>query len=233
MKALLLFFAFFASLLFVNSSSVAWAQQSGEPLGVTLCGKWLGGTTEEAERWLACRKAVDEGRHPVQIRALQILEERLRQDEARRRLEEQQAREAQRREQERQRLIELKERRVRALEEAAQAQRDAAQAQRDAAQAQEEIRQRIINNPAGDSSQNPPPVGGGDRESALVYACGSKGFSVNFVTGNCIGAGGREVNPHNLYPPFMAPLPNPDPNELIQRCGALGRAADFVTGRCM
>ncbi len=88
-------------------------------------------------------------------------------------------------------------------------------------------------NPAVSFSQSPPPSGRGEKEGALVYACGSKGLSANFVTGNCVLPDGREVNPHNLYPPFMAPLPKPDPNDLVQRCGALGRVPDFVTGRCM
>ena len=75
--------------------------------------------------------------------------------------------------------------------------------------------------------------GGRSRANDLINACGSKGLVADFVTGNCISPQGREINPRNLYQPFAAPLPKPDPNELIMRCGAQGRSADFVTGRCM
>ncbi len=85
----------------------------GNP-GEALCGKYLGGTAEEAEHWLACRKAVEEGRHPAQIGARQALEEQ------RRQMQEQQR----------------EERRTRAVEEAAQAQREQAQALWEQAEAQ-------------------------------------------------------------------------------------------------
>jgi hypothetical protein len=75
--------------------------------------------------------------------------------------------------------------------------------------------------------------GGRSLAEDLIRACGSKGLVANFVTGNCVSPQGREINPRNLYLPFAAPLPKPDPNELIMRCGAQGRVADFVTGRCM
>jgi len=72
--------------------TVSWGQ-----IGEALCGKWLGGTTEQAERWLACWKAVEEGRHPLQLLAA-----------------------------ERWRQLLLEERSVSALEEVARAQRDQA-----------------------------------------------------------------------------------------------------------
>lgn len=75
--------------------------------------------------------------------------------------------------------------------------------------------------------------GGRSRDDDLINACGSKGLIANFVTGNCVSPQGREINPRNLYQPFTAPLPQPNPDELIMRCGAQGRLADFVTGRCM
>lgn len=65
----------------------------------------------------------------------------------------------------------------------------------------------------------------------LTFACGSKGMSADFVTGNCISRSGSQVNPLNLYPPFQAPVPKPSNSELILRCQ--GRGVDFVTGRCM
>ncbi len=71
--------------LLLGVPAPSWSQSAE-----ALCGKWLGGTAEEAERWLACRKAAEAGRHPVQI----LVRERLR-------------------------LIELEERRVRASEVAA------------------------------------------------------------------------------------------------------------------
>jgi hypothetical protein len=67
----------------------------------------------------------------------------------------------------------------------------------------------------------------------LIQACGAKGLGVDFVTGNCVSPRGTQINPHNLYQPFTAPLPQPNSNELSIRCGALGRAPDFATGRCM
>jgi hypothetical protein len=76
-------------------------------------------------------------------------------------------------------------------------------------------------------------VYGGDQTGGLVAACGRKGLGVDFVTGSCVSHGGGQINPHNLYPPFMTPLPKPNAGDLIQRCGAQGRTADFVTGRCM
>ena len=60
-----------------------------------------------------------------------------------------------------------------------------------------------------------------------------KGFTADFVTGNCVSPQGRQANPQNLYPPFAAPLPTSQPSDLIIRCGAMGRGADFATGRCM
>lgn len=82
--------------------------------------------------------------------------------------------------------------------------------------------------------ENPRDLYGGQNSPGdLISACGAKGFTADFVTGNCISPQGRQSNPHNLYPPFVAPLPKPQPNELIMRCGAMGRAADFATGRCM
>jgi hypothetical protein len=71
------------------------------------------------------------------------------------------------------------------------------------------------------------------NEGILIIACGSKGLTVDFVTGNCVMPHGGQINPQNLYQPFAAPLPQPNLSELIMRCGAQGRSADFVTGRCM
>ncbi len=82
-------------------------------------------------------------------------------------------------------------------------------------------------------AQGPSNFNQGDYKSALVFACGSKGLVPDFVTGNCVLPDNRQVNPRNLYPPFMAPLPKPDPNDLVMRCGAMGRLPDFATGRCM
>jgi hypothetical protein len=69
------------------------------------------------------------------------------------------------------------------------------------------------------------------RNNDLVFICGSKGMSVNFVTGACVTSSGQQVNPLNLYPPFQAPMPKGQPSDMIMRCQ--GRAVDFVTGRCM
>ncbi len=97
--------------------------------GEALCGRWQGGSAEEAERFLACRKAAEEGTHPVQIQQMQELDKRV-----------------------------LEERRVRALEEAAQAQREQAEAQRRQAEAQRRqadniqsplLRSRLIRDAAG------------------------------------------------------------------------------------
>jgi hypothetical protein len=49
--------------------------------------------------------------------------------------------------------------------------------------------------------------GGRNRAADLVRACGAKGLGVDFVTGNCVSPQGRQINPHNLYQPFTAPLP--------------------------
>jgi len=105
-----------------TASQLFYGNPSSNP-GEALCGKWLGGTAEEAERFLACRKAAEEGRHPVQI------EERQAQEERRRRMEEQQRLDAERRqmEAERRQRMELDERRTRAMEEAARAQREQAE----------------------------------------------------------------------------------------------------------
>lgn len=66
----------------------------------------------------------------------------------------------------------------------------------------------------------------------LIFICGSQGMGVDFVTGNCTGTGGSQVNPYDLYPPFQSPFPTPpNPNDAIMRCQ--GKAVDFVTGRCM
>lgn len=87
------------------------------------------------------------------------------------------------------------------------------------------------------SLPNPPPLPNRpvsrteDRNSKLVFACGSKGMSADFATGNCISPTGNQVNPLNLYPPFQAPVLKPSSGELILRCQ--GRAVDFVTGRCL
>ncbi len=70
-----------------------------------------------------------------------------------------------------------------------------------------------------------------DYDNNLTFACGSKGMSADFVTGNCISRSGNQVNPLNLHPPFQAPVPRPPNNELILRCQ--GRGVDLVTGRCM
>ena len=69
-----------------------------------------------------------------------------------------------------------------------------------------------------------------DRNSALIFACGSAGMGVDFVTGNCVPLSGGQVNPYNPYPPFQAPLPKQKPSEMILRCPG---GVDFVTGRCM
>ena len=68
-------------------------------------------------------------------------------------------------------------------------------------------------------------------EQDLVFTCGSAGLGVDFVAGSCVTPYGDSVNPHNLYPDFQAPLPQPTPSNLIMRCR--GRAVDFVTGKCM
>ncbi len=70
----------------------------------------------------------------------------------------------------------------------------------------------------------------GDRNSALISACGSAGMGVDFVTGNCVPSSGGQVNPYNLYPPFQAPLPKQTPSEMILRCPG---GVDFVTGQCI
>jgi hypothetical protein len=44
---------------------------------------------------------------------------------------------------------------------------------------------------------------------------------------------GQQINPQNLYPPFTAPLPKPEPHDLIMYCGVQGRSADVIAGRCM
>ena len=111
--------------------TLSWGQVGEAP-----CGKWLGGTTEEAERWLACQKAQEEVRRsqcdpntPMTNAELGACAQR----EYERRMQRQQ--EQWRQEAERQRQMWLEERRVRALEEAAQAQRDAANAAANAASA--------------------------------------------------------------------------------------------------
>jgi hypothetical protein len=42
-----------------------------------------------------------------------------------------------------------------------------------------------------------------------------------------------QINPQNLYPPFTALLPKPEPHDLIMHCGVQGRSADVIAGRCM
>jgi hypothetical protein len=79
-------------------------------------------------------------------------------------------------------------------------------------------------------SSSPAARGEQRQSNNLVITCGSKGMGVDFATGNCINRGNEQVNPYNLYPPFMAPLPPPSPNDTIMRCQ--GRAPDFVTGQC-
>ena len=64
----------------------------------------------------------------------------------------------------------------------------------------------------------------------LIYACGSVGLTVDFASGNCVTAQGRQVNPRNVVPQSI-PLPAQNNNELIMRCN--GRSVDFVTGRCL
>lgn len=70
----------------------------------------------------------------------------------------------------------------------------------------------------------------GERNDQLIFTCGAVGMGVDFVTGNCVTAGGRQINPRNIAPPSPAHS-NFSHSELIMRCG--GRAVDFVTGRCM
>lgn len=212
-----IFILIFAVTLFPGPSH---AGQYVSPLGEVVtdyCGTYEAVGATNPEKWLECRKEWER----LKEQETRLLLERQRQQQIERQRQwaeyQRQQQELQRQEAERRWRAEQEERRTRALEEAARAQRDAAKAQREQAE----------------TGRRPPPWGGGDREGALVYACGSKGLSTNFVTGNCILPNGREVNPHNLYPPFMAPLPKPDPNDLVQRCGALGRVPDFVTGRCM
>lgn len=72
---------------------------------------------------------------------------------------------------------------------------------------------------------------GNSENGQLIFACGSAGMSVNFVTGNCIGYRGAEVNPRNVVSPSIR-LPQQSSSDLMMRCGALGKSADFVTGRC-
>jgi hypothetical protein len=91
--------------------------------------------------------------------------------------------------------------------------------------------------PRSSPDQQPAPTqdlfGGRNNPGDLIYACGSKGLAVDFVTGNCVAPRGQQINPQNLYPPFTAPLPKPEPHDLIMLCGVQGRSADVVTGRCM
>jgi hypothetical protein len=82
-----------------------------------------------------------------------------------------------------------------------------------------------LRNPSEDQAQT------SKNTSSLVYACGSVGMSVNFVTGNCISNTGNEVNPRNVVSPSIK-LPQESSSNLIMRCGALGKSSDFVTGRC-
>lgn len=42
--------------------AMSWAQRI--PTVEEVCGKWLGGTTEDAEKWLACRRAYERGETP-------------------------------------------------------------------------------------------------------------------------------------------------------------------------
>lgn len=111
---------------------------------------------------------------------------------------------------------------IRAQREALEVQRQTAvieAVQAEATRQQQGNRQEIYD---GENTSNP-----------LIQACGAKGLGVDFVTGNCVSPRGGQINPQNLYQPFAAPLPKPDPSELVMRCGAQGRAADFATGRCM
>jgi hypothetical protein len=89
--------------------------------------------------------------------------------------------------------------------------------------------------PTGLSSfgSGPPTRSARSNSGDLLMACAAKGFTADFATGNCVSPQGRQTNPLNLYPPFAAPLPKPEPPDLIMRCGAMARVADFATGRCM
>lgn len=78
-----------------------------------------------------------------------------------------------------------------------------------------------------------PTATGQRNDSNLVFACGSKGMGVDFVSGNCVSRSGNQVNPFDLYPPFQAPLQKPSSGDLIMRCSLQGRTPDFATGRCM
>jgi len=95
----------------------------------------------------------------------------------------------------------------------------------------EVMNQRARSSP--DQQPAPTLFGGRNNPGDLVYACGSKGLAVDFVTGNCVAPRGQQINAQNLYPPFTALLPKPEPHDLIMRCGVQGRSADVVTGRCM
>jgi hypothetical protein len=91
--------------------------------------------------------------------------------------------------------------------------------------------------PRSSPDQQPAPTqdlfGGRNNPGDLIYACGSKGLAVDFVTGNCVASRGQQINPQNLYPPFTALPPKPEPHDLIMRCGVEGRSADVIAGRCM
>lgn len=66
----------------------------------------------------------------------------------------------------------------------------------------------------------------------LVFACGSVGMGVNFVTGNCVSSNGRQVNPRNVVSPAIT-TPHRSSQDLVSRCGELGKGVDYVTGKCL
>jgi len=77
-----------------------------------------------------------------------------------------------------------------------------------------------------------PTATGQRNDSNLAVACGSKGMTPDFATGNCFSQSGKQINPFDLYPPFQAPIKRPSDQELIQRCAGQGRTPNFATGRC-
>jgi hypothetical protein len=134
-------------------------------------------------------------------------------------------------------LIE-KQNQQRAIQQDEAAKREAARAQAQQARKAERNQHSFkFDVPAQVSRGGSPAAAGsgGTQQNTgdLIMACGAKGFTADFASGNCVSPQGRQTNPHNLYPPFAAPLPTPQPGDLIMRCGAIGRGVDFVTGRCM
>ena len=73
---------------------------------------------------------------------------------------------------------------------------------------------------------------GNSANSQIIFACGSAGMSVNFVTGNCVNSSGGQVNPRNVTAPSI-PVPRQSSQDLVMRCGSLGKSVDFATGRCI